>query len=158
MSWSGYQRKKLFRNLGDQSFKEMGAAAGVDNDLDGRGIGIADFDNDGRLDLYETNANQPALLYHNVTAPAGHWLELKLAGRKSNRDAIGARVTVRAGGRTWLREIDGGNGYASQSSTRLHFGLGAVDKVDSIEIRWPDGRVEKVSAPVDRITALQEGL
>ncbi|MEA2693694.1 MAG: enediyne biosynthesis protein, partial [Acidobacteriota bacterium] len=90
MSWSGHQKKRLFRNLGSGSFQEIAASAGVDNDLDGRGIGVGDFDNDGRLDLYQTNAGQPALLYRNVTAPAGHWVELELAGTRSNRDAIGA--------------------------------------------------------------------
>jgi hypothetical protein len=157
MSWSGHQKKKLFRNLGNGSFREMAAAAGVDNDLDGRGIGVGDFDNDGRLDFYQTNAAQPALLYHNVTAAPGHWVELELAGTKSNRDAIGARVTLAAGGLKLLREVDGGNGYASQSSRRLHFGLGGNAKVDALEIRWPSGRVERVSVPIDRISKVREG-
>jgi hypothetical protein len=158
MTWSGYQRKKLFRNLGAQSFKEMAAAAGVDNDRDGRGIGIADFDDDGRLDLYETNANQPSLLYRNVSAPVGHWLELKLIGTKSNRDAIGARATVRLGGETLIREVNGGNGYAGQSTARLHFGLGAATKIGAVEIRWPSGRIDKVTVPIDRITTVKEGM
>lgn len=157
MSWSGYQKKKLFRNLGDQTFKEISAEAGVDNDRDGRGVAVADLDNDGRLDFYQTNADQDALLYRNVSEGTGHWLGLQLVGTKSNRDAIGARVTVRAGGHTWIREVNGGNGYASQSATRLHFGLGATTKIDSIEIRWPSGRKETVSAPLDRITTIQEG-
>jgi tetratricopeptide (TPR) repeat protein len=159
-SWSGYQKKKMFRNLGDHAFKEISAEAGVDNDRDGRGIAVADFDNDGRLDLYQTNVDQEALLYRNVTAGAGRWLGLTLEGTKSSRDAIGARVTVRAGGRTWMREVNGGNGYASQSPARLHFGLGAIDAVDrieDIEIRWPSGLRQKVSAPLDRITAVREG-
>lgn len=155
-TWSGYQRKKLFRNLGDQSFKEVAAQAGVDNDLDGRGIAMADFDQDGRLDFYQTNANQPALLYRNVTEGAGSWLALKLVGTKSNRDAIGARVTVKAGGQTWIREVDGSNGYAGQSSAIVHVGLGSVEKIDAVEIRWPSGKVETVSVPLDRITTIQE--
>lgn len=157
MSWSGYQKKKLFRNLGDQAFKEIAAEAGVDNDRDGRGVVVADFDHDGRLDLYQTNADQEALLYRNVTAAAGHWLGLALVGTKSNRDAIGARVTVRSGGHTWISEVNGGNGYASQSARRLHFGLGTAGKVESIEIRWPSGRTEKVNAPLDRLTTITEG-
>jgi hypothetical protein len=156
-SWSGHQKKKLFRNLGSGSFQEMAVAAGVDNDLDGRGIGVGDFDNDGRLDFVQTNASQPALLYHNVTAGAGHWVELELTGTRSNRDAIGARVTLTAGNLKLLREVNGGNGYASQSSKRLHFGLGGATKVDAVEIRWPSGRVEKVSLPVDRISKVKEG-
>jgi hypothetical protein len=157
MSWSGHQRKKLFRNLGNGSFREMAAEAGVDNDLDGRGLGVGDFDNDGRLDVFETNAGQPSLLYHNVTATAGHWIELELAGTRSNRDAIGARVTLTAGSLRLLREVNGGNGYASQSSRRLHFGLGRATKIDAVEIRWPSGRVERVSVPVDRLSKVREG-
>ncbi len=157
MSWSGYQRKKLFRNLGAQAFKEMAAEAGVDNDLDGRGIALADFDDDGRLDIYQTNANQNSLLYHNVSAPAGHWIELKLIGTKSNRDAIGARATLKAGGGVMIREVNGGNGYAGQSTRRLHFGLGKATAIDSLEIRWPSGRTEKVTVPIDKITTLKEG-
>ncbi|MEA2559196.1 MAG: hypothetical protein QOH06_700 [Acidobacteriota bacterium] len=155
-TWSGYQKKKLFRNLGDQSFKEVAAQAGVDNDRDGRGIGMADFDQDGRLDLYQTNVDQPALFYRNVTEGTGNWLALKLVGTKSNRDAIGARVTVRSNGQTWIREVNGGNGYAGQSSTRLHFGLGSVGKIDAVEIRWPSGKIEKVTAPLNRITVIRE--
>jgi len=157
MSWSGYQKKKLFRNLGDQTFKEVGAAAGVDNDLDGRGIGVADFDNDGLLDFYQTNAGQRSLLYRGTTSPHGHWIELKLQGTQSNRDAIGARVKVRAGAASWIREVNGGNGYSSQSSKRVHVGLGAAAKIDSVEVRWPSGRVESFTVPIDTISTLVEG-
>jgi len=156
MSWSGHQKKKLFRNLGNGSFKEIAAAAGVDNDLDGRGVGVADLDGDGRLDFVQTNAGQPSLLYRNVTAGGRHWLELELAGTKSNRDAIGARVTVTAGGMRMIREVNGGNGYASQSSRRLHFGLGNATRIDTVEIRWPSGIVQKVDVPVDRLSRVVE--
>lgn len=160
MSWSGQQKKKLFRNLGTLSFKEMSAAAGVDNDKDGRGIGLGDFDNDGRLDIYQANADQESLLYRNISPGTAHWIELKLVGTKSNRDAIGARVTLKTGGAMLIREVNGGNGYAGQSSKRLHFGLGAASKIDSLEIRWPSGLVEKLPAAgitVDRILTLKEG-
>lgn len=157
MSWSGFQKKKLFRNLGNQSFREMSAEAGVDNDLDGRGIGMADLDNDGRLDLYQTNADQASLLYRNVSPGPGRWIELKLAGTKSSRDAVGARVTVRSGGQSWIREVNGGNGYSSQSTRRIHIGLGEVQKIDAVEVRWPSGLVEKFAVTLDRITTLREG-
>jgi hypothetical protein len=158
MTWSGYQKKKMFRNLGNGSFKEISAEAGTDNDQDGRGIGIADFDNDGRLDIFQTNADQPTLLYGNRTEGAGNWVELKLTGGpKSNRDAIGARVTLTAGGMKQIREVNGGNGYSGQSTKRLHFGLGSADKIGLAEIRWPSGAVEKVKLQVNRITSIQEG-
>jgi hypothetical protein len=156
MTWSGYQKKKLFKNVDGNTFKEISAAAGVDNDKDGRGIGVSDFDNDGRLDFYQANAEQNSLFYHNVTADAGHWVELKLVGTKSNRDAIGARVTLKAGTRSMIREVDGGNGYAGQSSQRLHFGLGAATTIAPLHIRWPSGTQQTVSVPIDKITTIQE--
>ena len=157
MSWSGYQKSKLFRNLRGQAFKEIAGAAGVDDDGDGRGIGMADFDHDGRLDLYVTNADQPSLLYRGATAGAGHWVQVRLAGTRSNRDAIGARLTIEAGGATLIREVDGGNGYAGQSSKRLHFGLGAAERIDAATVRWPSGLVERFELPVDRIVTVVEG-
>jgi hypothetical protein len=157
MTWSGYQKKKLFRNLGTQAFKEISAEAGVDNVLDGRGVALADFDNDGRLDIYETNADQPSFLYHNQTEAAGNWVELKLIGTKSNRDAIGTRVKLQAGDQRLIREVDGGNGYAGQSSTRVHFGIGHATKIDALEIHWPSGHVDKVNVAVNKITYVKEG-
>jgi hypothetical protein len=156
-TWSGYQKKKLYRNLANGTFKDISAESGVDNDLDGRGIGVGDFDNDGRLDLVQTNGDQPLLFYHNVTEKPGNWIELKLIGTKSNRDAIGARVRVEAGGITQVREIDGGNGYAGESTRRAHFGLGAAAKIDKLQIHWPSGLNETVTVPLNRVTYIEEG-
>jgi ASPIC/UnbV protein/VCBS repeat protein len=155
-SWSGHQRKKLFHNHGGSAFAEVAAAAGVDNDLDGRGVAVADFDGDGRLDMVQTNARQESLLYWNRTPTANHWVTLHLIGSNGNTDAIGARVELKAGGLTQVAEVDGGNGYAGSSTRALHFGLGAASAVDALEIRWPDGRVEKASVPVDHTTTLRE--
>ena len=158
MTWSGYQKKKMFHNLAGQTFKEISAEAGVDNDKDGRGIAIGDFDNDGRLDIFQSNANQPPLLYQSAVQGAGNWAQFLLAGTKSNRDAIGARITLTAGGLTQIREIDGGNGYAGQSMRRAHFGIGKAAKIDSVEIRWPSGRLEKIPAPqINTLTKVIEG-
>jgi enediyne biosynthesis protein E4 len=158
MTWSGYQKKKMFRNLGGQAFKEISAEAGVDNDKDGRGIAMSDFDNDGRLDLFQANADQPALYYRNTTEGGGNWVQFKLTGTKSNRDAIGARITLSAGGLKQIKEIDGGNGYAGQSTKRAHFGIGKATKVDSVEIHWPSGLVEKVSGvSMNKINKITEG-
>jgi hypothetical protein len=157
MTWSGYQKKKMFRNLGTQAFKEISAEAGVDNDKDGRGIGVADFDGDGRLDFVQTNANQDSMLYRNVTANPGNWVAVRLAGAgKSNRDAIGARITLKVGGATMMREVNGGNGYSGQSTLMLHFGIGSATKVDSAEVRWPDGKVEKLDLPLNKATQLTQ--
>jgi len=158
MTWSGYQKKKMFRNLGGQAFKEISAEAGVDNDKDGRGIAMSDFDNDGRLDLFQANADQPALYYRNTTEGGGNWVQFKLTGTKSNRDAIGARITLSAGGLKQIKEIDGGNGYAGQSTKRAHFGIGKATKIDSVEIHWPSGLVEKVSGvSMNKINKVTEG-
>jgi hypothetical protein len=162
MTWSGYQKKRLFRNMGDGTFKEVAAAAGVDTDLDGRGVGVGDFNNDGWLDFYQTNANQPALLFQGCSEHPGNWVELKLIGTRSNRDAIGTRVVLTTGGTSSLREVNGGNGYSSQSTTRLHFGMGMVSRVDRVEIRWPSGLVETLSpeqtaALINTVTYIREG-
>jgi hypothetical protein len=158
MSWSGYQKKKLFRNLGTQTFTEVSAAAGVDNDKDGRGVAVADFDGDGRLDIYQTNAEQDSLLYLNRTEKTGAWVGLKLVGTESNRDAVGARVTLTAGGARQIREVNCGNGYSGQSTLRLYFGLGAATAVETLEVLWPNGRRERFPAPAaGKVTVLTEG-
>lgn len=155
-TWSGYQKKKFYKNLDGHTFKEMSAAAGVDNDKDGRGLAVADYDNDGRLDFMQTNADQEPQLYRNVTTAPGHWIGLDLIGTSSNRDAIGARVTVKTPARTQIREVEGGNGYAGQSSKRLHIGLGGSPAVPTIEVRWPSGAVQSVTTVVDRVTTVRE--
>lgn len=165
MTWSGYQKSKLFRNLDGEIFSEVAAQAGVDNDLDGRGVAIADFDRDGRLDIYVTNADQPALLYRNVSNESRNWVQLRLEGdpsrpfrgRRSSRDAIGARVTLMTDqGARMIREVQGGNGYSAQSTKTLHFGLGEA-KIEWVEIRWPSGRVERVEVRSKSVNAVREG-
>jgi enediyne biosynthesis protein E4 len=156
-SWSGFQKKRLFHNRGDGTFREIGAEAGVNNDKDGRGIGVVDLDNDGRLDLVQTNAGQAPTVYHNISQNVGNWIELKLIGTKSNRDGIGARVQVQAGGLTQIRELDGGNGYAGESSRRIHFGIGTAAKIDRLQIHWPSGRVEQLDVPINHVSYVEEG-
>jgi hypothetical protein len=136
---SGYQRKKLFHNEKGRGFKDQAAIHGMDSLRDGRGIAVADFDNDGRMDLFVTNANSKPFLYHNVFPGDAHWAEFLLTGTKSNRSAVGAQIRVTNGSQTYLRFVDGGNGFASQSTTRVHFGLGPSASMDRVEIRWPSG-------------------
>ena len=157
-SWSGFQKKRFFHNRGDGTFRETGAEVGVNNDRDGRGIGVIDFDNDGRLDLLQTNADQAPILYHNISEDVGNWIELKLIGTKSNRDGIGARVQIQTGGLTQIRELDGGNGYAGESTRRIHFGIGTAAKIDHLQIRWPSGRVDQINVPINHLSYVQEGL
>jgi hypothetical protein len=108
----------------------------------GRGLARADLDNDGRIDLLIVTQNSPLAYFHNQTEQAGHFLTLLLEGTQSNRDAIGARVTVAAGGRRQTAWRFGGGSYASASDPRLHFGLGPARTIDEIEVRWPSGRID----------------
>jgi enediyne biosynthesis protein E4 len=106
-----------------------------------RGLAIGDVDNDGRVDVLLTAQLAPLALLHNDPGPAmGHFLTLALEGVASNRDAVGAKVTVTAGGRTQVAVRFGGGSYLSASDPRLHFGLGAARQVDRVEITWPSGR------------------
>jgi hypothetical protein len=130
----------------------------VDSVRDGRGIAVADFDNDGRMDLFIANANSEPYLYHNTETTGNHWAQFLLEGTKSNRGAVGAQVRVTAGGKTLLSFVNGGNGFGAQSTARVHFGLGAASMIDRMEIRWPSGLkqvLEKLRA--NHIYKIQEG-
>ena len=109
----------------------------------GRGSAFADIDGDGDLDAVLTQINGPPLLLRNDQKLGHHWLRLKLAGTKSNRDAIGAWVRVRAGGRTISQQVMPAKGYLSQSELLLTFGLGQSERVDGVEITWPGGAGQK---------------
>jgi hypothetical protein len=108
----------------------------------GRGLASGDLDNDGRIDLILVAQNEPVALLRNRTEPAGHWLVLGLEATASHRDAVGAIVTVTAGGRRRTGQRIGGGSYLSASDPQLHFGLGEATTIDSIEVQWPSGRVD----------------
>ena len=141
----GSQLNRVFRNSGEGHFADVSDSedAGLAEARLHRGAGIADFNNDGRLDIAVTALNEgPALLMNETTA--GHWLELKLEGRISNHSALGARVTSRAGGRAQVAWVANSVGYASASDLRVHYGLGEVSQVEEIEIVWPSGHVQRI--------------
>jgi YD repeat-containing protein len=124
----------------------------------GRGLAVADLDNDGRLDLLLVAQNAPLAFFHNQTRHAGHFLILRLEGTTSNREAVGARVTITARGRHQTAWRIGGGSYASASDPRIHFGLGSAHSVDDLEIRWPSGRVQRLGKlDADRAYHLREG-
>jgi hypothetical protein len=124
----------------------------------GRGAAFADFDNDGNIDVVVGNNNDPPLLLHNSGAPGRHFVTFHLVGVKSNRDAMGARVILEAGGLKQIREVAGGGSYLSQSDLRAHFGLGESTKVDSVEIRWPSGLRQLFhDIAADRFYEVEEG-
>jgi len=137
-SISAREKHRLFRNTG-AGFREMAEAAGVADTGDGRGVALADFDGDGDLDIFVTNCGQPAVLYRNDVGASRHWLQVRLVGTRSNRDAVGARLSATAGDLRQTREVDGGNGFSAQSSRVVQFGLGDHERVDALEIRWPSG-------------------
>ena len=149
----------LLENRGRATFVNAVANAGpfFQRELNLRGSGAFDFDNDGRLDLVVTGLGAPAVLLHNRCAAAGHWLTLKLVGTRSNRDGFGAQVKVFAGARTWQSEARCPTSYVFQQDPRLHFGLGAEATVDRVEIRWPSGQTQTIANPaVDQILRIQE--
>jgi hypothetical protein len=155
---SGYQEKCLFHNQEGTLFTNEAARHGLNSKLDGRGIAVADFDNDGRLDLLVSNANAGPLLYRNVQPTGNHWAQFSLKGTRSNPFAVGARLWVTAGGQTRVGFVNGGNGFASQSSMRVHFGLGQAAKIDKLEVAWPSGLRQTFSnLQPDRLYTIIEG-
>ncbi len=138
------QRWLLFRGGPDGVFREIGAKLdGPFADVHGsRGLAVGDLNNDGQMDLVVANQETRPSIVRNLGAPNGRWLLVKLRGTRSNRSAIGARVTLRAGGRAQIREVKSGGSYLSQSDLRLHFGLGASDEIDELAVRWPSGHVQ----------------
>jgi hypothetical protein len=150
----------IFRNLGGGKFEELipEAGPGIAAAHCSRGCAFGDFDNDGDIDILVVNLNEPpSLLRNDLAGPHQHWLKVKLAGVKSNRSAIGARVTAHYGGKRQVQEVLSQASFYSANDLRLHFGLGAADRAD-LEIRWPNGNVERIGAvAADRIVTIREG-
>jgi peroxiredoxin len=158
-SFNARERNCLFVNAGGKRFVEGGFALGVDVDLEGRGVAVADLDQDGALDLVvRSNARKKLLLWHNEVGARSHFLRVEVQGTKSNRDAIGAIVRLRAGGLSQMRVKMAGNGFQGQSEGTLHFGLGTGERIESLEITWPAGARERFSdLPVDHVVRIVEG-
>jgi hypothetical protein len=149
----------LFRNLRNGKFEELldQAGPGVAAAHSSRGAAFGDFDNDGDIDILVMNMNEPPSLLRNDTKGNHHWLKVKLIGTKSNRSAIGTRVTAHYGGKIQAQEVLSQASFYSANDPRLHFGLGAAEKAD-IDIRWPNGATERVAnVPADRLITVREG-
>ncbi|WP_263382565.1 CRTAC1 family protein [Granulicella arctica] len=151
----------LYGNLGNGKFRDLSKTAGpgLTEAKASRGLAIADLFNDGRLEAVVNNLNDKPMLLVNMVKNQNHWITLRLIGTTSNRDAIGARVTLTGLKRKWVDEVRSGSSYNSSSDLRMHFGLGAETHVDSVSVRWPDGRREMFPAlaAVDRIVEITEG-
>ena len=158
MSWNGYENNVLLRNegVGEDGalhFTDVAMALGADDQRDARGVAIADFDNDGDLDIAinhnpgdndDLSRRQP-VLYRNEIGHQRAWLAVELEGRESNRDAVGAVVLLKAGDRLQTRQVTAGSGYASQQSRRLYFGLGDAETIDQISVLWPSGEIWRLN-------------
>ena len=153
------QETLLFRNLGHGKFMDLTAKGGpaLLTPRVSRGLALGDLDNDGRPEAVILNMNDPPSVLKN-TSPGGHFINLRLTGVKGNRSAIGARVTVDAGGRKQIDEVFSGSSFYSQNSLTLHFGLGAAKTVDTVTVRWLGGKTEEWKGlAVNSVCALTEG-
>jgi hypothetical protein len=156
-SLAGYQQKKLWLNGGDGKFVEVAQAVGAKDTYDGRSIVFADLQNRGALDVIVANQGGPLLLYRNEVKPDRQWISFELEGNSSNRSALGAQVRVRWNGQEQLQEVVAASGYSAQNQRRLHFGLGADAKVETVAIRWPSGLEQTIKAPaINTIHRIQE--
>jgi hypothetical protein len=157
----GYaERPFLFHNLRNGKFEEVGQKSGgaMGKKYVGRAALTADFWNRGREDLLITDLDASPVLLRNEVRSPGHWLRIKTIGTKSNRDGYGARIEITADGSTCYAEVRAGSSFESSSDPRVHFGLGAATKVDSIVIHWPSGQVDKLGPEaVDRELVVREG-
>lgn len=158
---AGYaQPMLLHRNLRNGTFEEVSKAAGLaDMPLKARrGAAFGDIANNGNVDIVVLNVGEPPSLFMNTNKTPNHRVLFHLVGTKSNRAAIGARVTIQAGGMTQFDEVRGGASYLSQNDLRLHFGTGSAAKIDSVEVRWPAGKTESFKdVPADKIYLITEG-
>jgi hypothetical protein len=137
---------------------------GADGVKDSRGVAVADFNGDGRLDMIINNNNETPTLYLNNQSKTGNAVEIKLVGTRSNHDAVGACVRLTAGGKTMVRQVEAGSGYASESMLPVHFGLGGAERIDAVEITWPSGFIQRMEgtdlnalAGVNRLVRVEEG-
>jgi hypothetical protein len=155
-----HQNPQLFENLGNGKFREVTKDVGLSAFLLGsRGAACCDYNNDGALDVSITNIDsRPVLLRNEGGNSAGHWLQVKTLGTKSNRDGIGAWVKVVAGDLTQFDRVRTGGNWFSGNDIRLHFGLGARQGADLVEINWPSGRVDRLTnVSANQVLVVREG-
>jgi hypothetical protein len=138
------QEDQLFENQSDGNFKDISLNLGeyFNKELVGRGTCLGDYDNDGDVDIFIVNLNDKCVFLRNNRGNQNNWLMLNLIGTSSNRDGLGTRVKLTAGGKVQIAQKRSTSGYLSQGDPRLHFGLNKNDMAEKIEIRWPSGKVQ----------------
>ncbi len=141
------QKDRLFRNEGDGTFIEIANDVGIGtlSSRVGRGVAFGDYDDDGDVDVFVVNNHDRAVLLRNDGGNRNAWIQVKLVGTADNRDSIGSKVRVVAGGLTQIREINAGASYMSFNSLTVEFGLGQESAVDLLEVVWPNGEIERFS-------------
>jgi enediyne biosynthesis protein E4 len=159
---AGYeQRKVVYLNNRNGRFEDITERLGAPVTIPraGRGAAFGDLDNDGDIDIIVNNVHDAPNLYRlDRAADSNAWTVLKLAGTRSNRSAIGARVRIAAGGAVHVREVQGGGSYYSQNDLRVHAGLGGATRIDRVDVRWPNGDEESFrDVPIRKIVTLIEG-
>ena len=158
---SGYREPRLlYHNNGNGTFTDISATAGpgINAAASGRGLAVGDLWNDGQLSIVIVNMNDKPSLLVNTVHSSNHWVAFKTIGTRSNRDGIGAKITVKVGKRTLVDEVRSGSSYISQNDLRVHFGLGSATKLDAVQVRWPSGLVESfTNLSIDAIDTLKEG-
>jgi hypothetical protein len=153
------QEDQLFENIGDGKFKDVSTESGkyFMQKLVGRGACFGDYDNDGDIDGYIVNLNDRGAFLRNNKGNQNNWIELKLTGTTSNRDGIGARIKLTAGGKVYVTQKKSTSGYLSQNDPRVHFGLAKNEMIDKIEIKWPSGKIQALeNVKVNQILTVKE--
>jgi hypothetical protein len=158
---SDYQEPRiLYHNKGNGTFEDISGSAGtaITAAKSGRGLAVGDLWNDGRMAAVVSNMNAAVSLLVNQVKSGNHWIGIKTIGTKSNRDGIGAKIRVKAGERVLVDEVRSGSSYDSNNDMRVHFGLGRIERVEWVEVRWPSGLTERFSnVRVDAIQDAKEG-
>ncbi|MGA3023363.1 MAG: tetratricopeptide repeat protein [Bryobacteraceae bacterium] len=159
-TWSGYERNMFYANNRDGTFSDVSGAVGLDFLEDGRAFALADFDHDGRQEVFLKSRNAPQLrLLRNVMEELPPAIAIRLRGRKSNRDAIGAAITVETAAGRQTRILQAGSGFLSQHSKEVFFGLGTARGSVKVSIRWPSGLVQQLEGlPPNHRIWVEEGM
>jgi Flp pilus assembly protein TadD/peroxiredoxin len=158
-TWSGFERNVFYRNNQDGTFSEVSGSVGLDFADDSRAFALADLDHDGRLEIVLKNRTAPQIrILRNAMSEIGSSVAFQLQGTKSNRDAIGATVTLEAGGLTQTKLLQAGSGFLSQHGKELFFGIGSATGPMRASVRWPSGLTQNFEGlPVNHRVEIREG-